>query len=411
MAGIVEFEITEMVGKTIVRGDMRRFLRDGNFDIIHFAGHAMNNPTDGDGSGWVVSDGLLHAREIRNTLAWSKRPPWLIFANACEAGMDVSQRHDPPDISGLATACISNGVAAYIAPLWPVDDEISRWLAVNFYRELLRERFTVGESLCKARMVIWNNLKESGSAAVMPARTALTWASFVLYGDPTARLLNTLWNPSAEQADLPARPVSAKQTTVRTTSARFRSATTGQLCGAVDIPTTLQYTKADLLSGLSRDARCATGPTGTGVIELQLVEREGLRYWRAVSKKSGELPVTFSKLGGLLNDNGRSKAKLRRQLGSRIGQDRGVLDAITPVKKWLVDKIVGVPTQSLIDNLVAEFDRQQVVDEQLLRYVTAKDFRNVITGDDTKSFDQSCKEMTVNGWIEKWVVVSSIVRC
>lgn len=389
MAGIVEFELTEMIGKTIVRGDMRRFLREGNFDIIHFAGHALNNPTDGDGSGWVVSDGLLHAREIRNTLAWSKRPPWLIFANACEAGMDVSKRNDPPDISGLATACISNGVAAYIAPLWPVDDEISRWLAVNFYRELLRERFTIGESLCKARMVIWNNLKESGATTVMPARTALTWASFVLYGDPTARLLNTLWNPSAEQATLPARTVSGKQTTVRTTSARFRSATTGQLCNAVDIPTTLQYTKADLRSALSREARSEKGPTDSSVIELQLVEREGLRYWRAVGKKSGEQPVTFSKLGNLLNDNGRSKASLRRQLGTRIGQDRGVLDTITPVKKWLVDKIVGVPTQSLIDNLVAEFDRQQIVDEQLKRYVTVKDCRTIIAGDDRKHFDQS----------------------
>ena len=69
MAGIVEFEITPVIGQSIVRDDMRRYLRDGNFDIIHFAGHAFNNASDGDGSGWVVSDGLLHAREIRNTLA------------------------------------------------------------------------------------------------------------------------------------------------------------------------------------------------------------------------------------------------------------------------------------------------------------------------------------------------------
>lgn len=95
--------------------------------------------TDSDGSEWVLlSDGLLHAREIRNTLAWAKCPPWLIFANACEAGMDDDESKtatNHSDVTGLATACINQGVAAYIAPLWPVDDEIARWLAIGFYCE------------------------------------------------------------------------------------------------------------------------------------------------------------------------------------------------------------------------------------------------------------------------------------
>ncbi len=409
MAGIVEFEITEIVGQPITRDDMRRYLREGNFDIIHFAGHALNNATDGDGSGWVVSDGLLHAREIRNTLAWSKRPPWLIFANACEAGMDISSRKEQPDVSGLATACIGNGVAAYIAPLWPVDDEIARWLAVGFYRELLRERYTVGESLCRARVSIWNMLKDAGSATVMPARTALTWASFVLYGDPTSRLLNTLWNPTRQQTDAPAPAPLTRKAAVRTTAARFRSATTGQLCSAVEIPPTLQFTKADLRLGLSRAAKAQDTLAARGVIELQLVEREGLRYWRSLTKNSSDPPTTFSKLGRLLNDRGRRKAELRKKLGARVGQDRGVLDAITPVKKWLIDKVAGVPTQSLVEDIVAEFDRQLITDERLIRYVTAKEYRTVLINDRSHRADRS-NQIDDGEWLVREVGTGQLDR-
>ena len=45
-------------------------------------------------------------------------------------------------------------------------------------------------------MTIWKDLQASGSDQTMPAKTALTWSSFVLYGDPTARLLQSLWSPS-----------------------------------------------------------------------------------------------------------------------------------------------------------------------------------------------------------------------
>lgn len=392
MAGVVEFDVKTKIGETLLRDDLRSELRDGGYDIIHFAGHALNNSVDGDGSGWVVSDGLLHAREIRNTLSWAKRPPWLIFANACEAGMDLGTSQSPTDVSGLATACINQGVAAYIAPLWPVDDEIARWLAVGFYRELLRERFSIGESLRRARLAIWSGLQESGRAVVMPAKTALTWASFVLYGDPTARLLNTLWSPaSKDRLEPPPEPQRRrKRASVQSSSARFRTATVGQLRNTVSFPSALMAGPA--VPHLSADRAVQSGdlPANSGEFnsrsrELELVEREGLRFWRVRDPAHPEVAKTLSSLGRLLHDDQDVDSKrVRRELGGRVGQERGVMDAVNVISRWELKPISGAPTEALVRGMVSDFDRQVVPDERLVRYVTHKDRRVVLKDNESQ---------------------------
>ena len=100
------------------------------------------------------------------------------------------------DVFGLATACINQGVAAYIAPLWPVQDVLAADLAAEFYRELVLHRASVGEALRRAKV------RARGGKSGGEARQ-LTWASFVLYGDPTQQLLRSLWSGSAQpsQAD------------------------------------------------------------------------------------------------------------------------------------------------------------------------------------------------------------------
>jgi CHAT domain-containing protein len=170
-------------------------------DIIHYAGHAYfdrNNPED---SAWLLSDDFLRASAIRNTLAWTESPPWLVFANACEAGMDAeaSAGHYQGDVFGLATAFINKGVAAYIAPLWPVDDAVAAQLAVGFYQALLLDRMSLGEALHRAKALA----RQEPAEPPRHARAALSWASVVLYGDPTPRLLQALWTPYAEGTAVP----------------------------------------------------------------------------------------------------------------------------------------------------------------------------------------------------------------
>jgi CHAT domain-containing protein len=76
------------IHQVLTRDECRRILRSGAYDIIHFAGHAFFDRDDPLRSGWILSDGALWAQEIRNTLMRTT-PPWLVYANACEAAMDA----------------------------------------------------------------------------------------------------------------------------------------------------------------------------------------------------------------------------------------------------------------------------------------------------------------------------------
>jgi CHAT domain-containing protein len=77
---------------------------------------------------------------------------------------------------GLASAFIYGGARACIGALWPIHDDAAAQFAIEFYRSALDGQ-TVGEALRLAR----GEIKER-----FPDR--ITWAAFVLYGDPTARL-------------------------------------------------------------------------------------------------------------------------------------------------------------------------------------------------------------------------------
>jgi len=200
LAGMPSIEVRSIIGQRLSCFEMRELLRSGAFDIIHYAGHANFVSTDPEGSAWLLSDGPLRAREIRNTLAWSAAQPWLVFANACQAGMDAGHAigRYQGDVFGLATAFIHQGVAAYIAPLWPVDDHVAADQAVQFYGSLLLERRSLGEALHLAKRDVRIELiRDEDPDAVVTPREVLSWASVVLYGDPTRRLLESLWSPQS----------------------------------------------------------------------------------------------------------------------------------------------------------------------------------------------------------------------
>jgi CHAT domain-containing protein len=202
LGGMPKIEVTKKIGEELKAFELRELLRGGEYDIVHYAGHAYFDQKSPEASAWILSDGPLRAQEIRNTLDWSNSPPWLVYANACEAGMDGQRARDRyhGNVFGLATAFINNGVAAYVAPLWPVDDSVAAFLAEQFYESLLLDRASLGESLwaakCAAKRELLDSTKPEDDWA-LPASTALSWASVVLYGDPTPRLLQSLWTPGA----------------------------------------------------------------------------------------------------------------------------------------------------------------------------------------------------------------------
>ena len=92
------------------------------------------------------------------------------------------------DVFGLAEACIGEGVAAYIAPLWEVSDAPARILATTLYRELVLRRASIGAALRRARQAT----RKRCEAQAVAGKVDISWASMVLYGNPTDQLFSAL---------------------------------------------------------------------------------------------------------------------------------------------------------------------------------------------------------------------------
>jgi CHAT domain-containing protein len=157
---------------------LHRALASGSYDIIHFSGHAYFNAENPDESGLLLAgQNVFIAQTIQRTLRG--RP--LILLNACESGREMMREgevsYTASETEGLASSFIRGGALGIVGTLWPIFDEGAAQFAAAFYDHLLSGK-TLGEGLRQAR---WQ-LKETRPHDV-------TWASFVLYGDPTLTML------------------------------------------------------------------------------------------------------------------------------------------------------------------------------------------------------------------------------
>lgn len=210
--GLVDFKRDRdvRINCEVTEADLRQMLRQGNYDILHYAGHATFEPNRPESSAWWLSDGPFSAQSIRNTLEWRKTRPWLVFANACEAGKDGTPRTYQTHVLGLASAFLDQGVSAYIAPLWRIDDVVAAEAAQVFYQQLLKERQTVGEALRRAKVNAKQKyydraLGRPGETEGSDQRVAMvSWAGLVLYGNSTATVGQRLGAPPPPPA--PVRP-------------------------------------------------------------------------------------------------------------------------------------------------------------------------------------------------------------
>jgi CHAT domain-containing protein len=159
-------------GNEISKTDFLLALRD--YNLVHFAGHAEHNSDNPDESCLILHDGAIQAFEIARFL---KDPiPSVVFLNAC---LSSEEAFDPesysPMMRGLGRTFLFGGVAAFLGYLVPIPDESATRFATEFYSSLAVGR-SVGESVRRARIL----------GRERDAVDDLTWASAVLYGEPSA---------------------------------------------------------------------------------------------------------------------------------------------------------------------------------------------------------------------------------
>jgi len=146
-------------------------LQSEQYDVMHYAGHALFDPSAPGQSGLLCSDEVLRASDL---LALRGLPA-LLFFNACESGRlrRAAPRQAPAGI-GLAEAFMQHGVMHYVGTSWPVHDAAASRFAAVFYGRLLGGA-PIGAALVEARRAV----------RTLPS---IDWADYVHYGDPAFTL-------------------------------------------------------------------------------------------------------------------------------------------------------------------------------------------------------------------------------
>jgi hypothetical protein len=198
---------------------VKEALNSGEFDVVHYAGHAYFDEVDRAQSGIIC-----HGKEVLSgaDLASLSRLPALVFFNACEsgriraAGVRGGQRKVARQGTGarqkesvrqgkaarqrkavrqekaararggegafaprgvrqqidrnvsLAEAFLRGGIASYVGTYWPVGDDAAKAFAEAFYVALLNGSF-IGEAVLRGRGAV----SSIGST---------DWADYVFYG-------------------------------------------------------------------------------------------------------------------------------------------------------------------------------------------------------------------------------------
>ncbi len=348
------------IGEVVNSDRVRSWLRSGDYDIVHFAGHARFDPADPEQSAWLLSDGELRASEIRNTLMVCDAPPWLVYANACESGREsgATQRYQE-HVHGLATAFLVPGVTAYVAPLWPIDDRAAMLAATDFYQALVLDRATLGEALRLAKRAALSRLPEldpDAAHASIPvtATVGLSWASLVLYGDPTATLMQRLGTLLEDAPQTDASPTTG---TVTPETEAWRDLSLRRDAGVID---GLPVDAARLLPFPAARAiapSAAPDDTPKGALRFDVVEEAGLRIWRVTqgTRASAALP-------------GSPFATLLQSERQRVRARRGTCDPPRLLRQWLVRDADA----RRIDDLVRSYD-EAIVPDETLRVITVAD--------------------------------------
>ncbi len=163
-------DVTLIAGKSVRRIPLLAALQE--HDVVHFAGHSRYDPETPARSGWQLAQGMLTASDLSKL-----RPaPALVFSNSCEAGTsppwEGGYRYEGHAF-GLGSAFLLAGVRNYVGTFWVVHDDESVLFASMCYRALATGA-SLGQALLEARHAI---IAQRG-------RQGLTWASYLLYGDP-----------------------------------------------------------------------------------------------------------------------------------------------------------------------------------------------------------------------------------
>src|SRR5690606_16984946 len=177
-AGRSGVRIKELRKNQATRPALLSAFGSGEYDVIHYAGHAFFNERNPGQSGLIC-----HNEEIvtGTELTALSRLPALVFFNACEAGRvrgrarstskeaAAAREEYLADSIGAAEAFMRGGLANFLGTYWPVGDEAAEKFAFLFYQKILAGA-TIGDAILAGRQEV----RKIGSR---------DWANYLFYGN------------------------------------------------------------------------------------------------------------------------------------------------------------------------------------------------------------------------------------
>lgn len=136
--------------------------------IIHFALHGVFDALP-QYRGLVMRDGGVLSDVVVEGFDARYQP--FIFLNACEVGQGAEMLGQ---YGGMAAAFLLAGARGVIAPLWKIDDEIAKQIALEFYR-----RVALGDSPAQYLRSVRRQFSEQQSSP--------TYLAYLFFGHPALR--------------------------------------------------------------------------------------------------------------------------------------------------------------------------------------------------------------------------------
>lgn len=146
-------------GKDASFENVLHHLNSGHYDIIHYSGHIGREEESGEFGFLLHNSRFFTASSIRTHV----HTPAIAFLNGCNSGAVVQ---------GLTEAFLSTGAQMVVGSLFNTPSRGAAAFAKKFYADFLRG-VPAGEAMRQARL----HVKEMENCG-------LSWACFVMYGDP-----------------------------------------------------------------------------------------------------------------------------------------------------------------------------------------------------------------------------------
>ncbi len=111
---------------------------------MHFASHGQVSTQQQQYTGILLSGGRrLDLLTVEGSRLGEPSAPF-VFLNACQVGTASTVLST---YGGSAGAFLGTGCRGFLAPLWNVDDEVAKSIALDFYQRTLGDGQSVGEAV------------------------------------------------------------------------------------------------------------------------------------------------------------------------------------------------------------------------------------------------------------------------